>query len=115
VAYWLDAKLAGAIAGVGQRVLSGASRKNATAFLDALSEDLAAGGAVPAPTPPDPGAPAASAPAADELEAPRVYGGRSASAETDMRAFTRGLVAGFALSAATFATAALLDRIRGRR
>jgi carbon monoxide dehydrogenase subunit G len=115
VAYWLDAKLAGAIAGVGQRVLSGASRKNATAFLDALSKELVAGN----PSSPDSEggaeAPTVAPPTAEEPDAPRVYGGRSASAGTDTRSFSRGVVVGFALSAATFTIAAVLDRIRGRR
>jgi carbon monoxide dehydrogenase subunit G len=70
VDYRMDARLAGPIAGVGQRVVAGVSRKNAQMFFDALERELApndAGGAAPAVEP----APASA-------HAPRVHRGAPA-------------------------------------
>jgi len=123
--YSMDATLSGPIAGVGQRVLSGASRKNATTFLQALERELTEAGAAPAPGPaPAEGAaapPAAAVPApapgrGETTASPRVYAGRQeTSAEPAVDAFRRGVVLGFALSATTFVLARLLEsRRRGR-
>lgn len=40
IAYRLDARVAGRIAGVGQRVIAGVSRRNAVAFFNALEREL---------------------------------------------------------------------------
>jgi carbon monoxide dehydrogenase subunit G len=52
IAYWMDARIAGRIAGVGQRVLAGVSRRNASAFFTALEQELTLGNAAPAGPPP---------------------------------------------------------------
>lgn len=129
IAYTMDATLSGPIAGVGQRVLSGASKKNAKMFLDALERELAAppDTVPPSPSQPaDPAKPAAAATAAAPALAataagrgdssaaaePRVHAGGAASRSSSDDGFQRGLIFGFALSAATFALAALLERTR---
>ena len=55
VAYRMDAQVTGAIAGVGQRVITGVSRRNANDFLKALGKELSE------PTPEPPPEPAAAA------------------------------------------------------
>jgi carbon monoxide dehydrogenase subunit G len=88
--YTMDAQLAGPIAGVGQRVVSGVSRKNAEAFFDALERELAA------PAEAAPGAEAAS-PAAEA--APTVHPGAARGGGIDFDSFVRGLVVGALLTA----------------
>jgi uncharacterized protein len=96
VAYRMDAKVAGAIAGVGQRVLSGVSRKNASAFFKGLEEELSAAAT----------ALSESMPAADDQPAAagaaRVYAGKAGIGDhrEAMVWFIRGLVVGSILSAA---------------
>jgi carbon monoxide dehydrogenase subunit G len=77
VAYRMDAQLAGPIAGVGQRVAAGVSRKNAEAFFGALEREL---GEV------------ASPPAADEPVTHRPPAESRTGSELDW--FLRGFVAG---------------------
>jgi carbon monoxide dehydrogenase subunit G len=119
VTYSMDATLAGAIAGVGQRVLSGASRKNATAFLEGLEAELTSPSAAAPQAAVEHAAPAAAGAdgAAGVAEGPRVYGGRTqvVGARGDGRAFERGIVLGFLLAAAAFITAGVLENRRTRR
>jgi carbon monoxide dehydrogenase subunit G len=123
VSYSMDATLAGAIAGVGQRVLSGASRKNATMFLDGLQavlNDPASASTAADAEPQVASAAAASAvngSASGATPAPRVYGGGAAASggDGDVQSFTRGVVLGFLLAAASFITAGVLENRRARR
>jgi len=86
VDYRMDAQLAGPIAGVGQRVVAGVSRKNAEAFFEALERELAA-----------PPAPAAAEP---EEPAATVHPGRPAEKSgTDFDSFLRGVAVGVLLTA----------------
>lgn len=99
VEYRMDAQLSGPIAGVGQRVVAGVSRKNAEAFFAALEEALSGNGAAA-----EAGEPPADTPAAG-ASGPRatVYAGSSRNApagELDM--FVRGLVAGALLTTIGF-------------
>jgi carbon monoxide dehydrogenase subunit G len=95
VAYRMDAKVAGAIAGVGQRVLAGVSRKNASAFFTAFEAELSAPALSIAEATPT-GDQQADAPGAA-----RVYAGKAGTGgERDaMGWFVRGLVVGSILSA----------------
>ena len=54
VAYRMDAQVTGAIAGVGQRVITGVSRRNANDFLKALGKELSEPTPEPPPEPPPP-------------------------------------------------------------
>jgi carbon monoxide dehydrogenase subunit G len=122
VTYSMDATLAGAIAGVGQRVLSGASRKNATAFLDGLQAELTAHAANGSPLAPRTGAapavrPDSQDPASDSVPAPQVYGGRAQPSRggSEVQSFSRGVVLGFVLAGAAFIAAGVLENRRVRR
>jgi uncharacterized protein len=86
VDYTMDAQLAGPIAGVGQRVVAGVSRKNAEAFFAALERELAA--------------PAAAEPEAAEPPA-TVHPGRASteSGGGELEWFLRGLAVGALLTA----------------
>lgn len=82
IGYQMDAKIAGRIAGVGQRVIAGVSRKNATAFFNAVERELtAATEESPASSGPVPenGGQAVEEPVAglapSSTDAPRVYPG----------------------------------------
>jgi hypothetical protein len=77
VAYRMDAQVTGAIAGVGQRVITGVSRRNASDFLKTLGRELSD----PTPEAPESAPPATGdgAPDAGALEAAKpgaVYEGR---------------------------------------
>jgi carbon monoxide dehydrogenase subunit G len=88
VDYRMDAKLAGPIAGVGQRVVAGVSRKNAQMFFDALERELASNG--------DGGTVAASEPAPGPEDAARVYPGAPAKASSGapVDRFVLGVIVG---------------------
>ena len=99
VDYRMDAQLAGPIAGVGQRVVAGVSRKNAEAFFDALEHELSGNGSAL-----EGEAARGEAPTA-EATAPRgtVHAGSARTgpgAELDW--FARGLAAGALLTAFGF-------------
>jgi uncharacterized protein len=82
VEYTMDAQLAGPIAGVGQRVVAGVSRKNAEAFFEALERELAE-----APAEPD-----------STSEAPSVHPGAERS-RSELDPFLRGVLVGVLLTA----------------
>lgn len=122
VSYTMDATLAGPIAGVGQRVLSGAARKNATMFLDGLQQVLLSGEAAEEPAPADEGGAATAAEAAPAAGAartagPKVYAGRAqkSGGGNDADAFQRGVISGFVLAALAFVLAGILENRRARR
>jgi carbon monoxide dehydrogenase subunit G len=109
VEYHMDAKVAGVIAGVGQRVLAGVSRKNASAFFAALEEELA--DQAPSAAASDANGAAATATdsggSASAPQAPQVYAGARAGGSDDaaMRWFVCGLVVGSLLSAVSIRVA----------
>jgi carbon monoxide dehydrogenase subunit G len=115
VAYTMDATLAGPVAGVGQRVLAGASRKNATMFLDGLQRVLLSGPVAAAPT--ETTAAAAAQAPVSSAAAPNVYAGRvqSSGGDGDAKTFERGVVVGFLLAAASFVLAGILEHRRAAR
>jgi hypothetical protein len=109
IGYDADAAVGGAIGGVGQRMLSGVTRKMAGQFFTAVDQEIAGVGAAPAPAagPVAAGAPAGAAvgtPGATEPSGIRpaaggagtVYAGRAAaSAEsTRIKDFVMGTVTG---------------------
>jgi uncharacterized protein len=97
VDYTMDAQLAGPIAGVGQRVLAGVSRKNADAFFAALEQEFAAGSEASPAEPP--GEPAQTA--VEPAPAAAVYAGRAGAGGPpgELGWFLRGLAAGALLTA----------------
>jgi carbon monoxide dehydrogenase subunit G len=84
VDYRMDAQLAGPIAGVGQRVIAGVSRKNAEAFFDALERELTENGS----------ARAAEAPSPSGI----VHAGAQRDSGTELGWFARGLATGALLT-----------------
>ena len=109
VAYRMDAQVTGAIAGVGQRVITGVSRRNANDFLKALAKELSE----PTPeAPPEPAAVASDggAPAAGPVAAAEpgtVYEGRPRGSGPPA-----GVIAGIA---AALALVAVLVALRRRK
>jgi carbon monoxide dehydrogenase subunit G len=78
LSYDADAVVGGVIGGVGQRMLTGVTKKMAGEFFNAVDRDIATGGAVAAPAPAAvAGAPGAVAEAA--AAAPKVYAGAAAA------------------------------------
>lgn len=111
IQYFMDANLAGPIAGVGQRVLSGVSRKNATMFFRALEEQLTT---VP---PPVAAGPQAAVPATRAAPAAQVYSGSRTKPSADRQRWLRlGLLAGSALTVLVFRLARVVanHRRKGR-
>jgi carbon monoxide dehydrogenase subunit G len=90
VRYHMDAKVTGRIAGVGQRVITGVSRRNASGFLKALAQELAEHPeeAQPEPAPTDV---SQNEPAPDDHQ--RVYEGRLHEHPTPV-----GLILGVAMA-----------------
>ena len=109
VAYRMDAQVTGPIAGVGQRVITGVSRRNANDFLKALGKELAEPPPEPPPEPvaaaSDGGAPDAGPVAA--AEPGTVYEGRPRSSGPPA-----GVIAGIA---AALALVAVLVALRRRK
>ena len=103
--YDADASVGGAVGGVGQRMLSGVTRKMAGQFFSAVDAHIAGGGLPPAveavPVVVAPGVPAA-APAAGAPAAPRTYAGRAAAAPavSRVRDFALGTLTGGAIALA---------------
>jgi carbon monoxide dehydrogenase subunit G len=95
VVYRMDAKVAGAIAGVGQRVLWGVSRKNANAFFKGLEAELTVPAVAVAESMP------AAAEQPDDKDAARVYAGKAGTGNdrVAMQWFVAGLVIGSILPA----------------
>ncbi|TQM64037.1 SRPBCC family protein [Humibacillus xanthopallidus] len=120
--YDADASVGGAIGGVGQRMLSGVTRKMAGEFFAALDADIAGlnGAGTGVATPPLAGGPeavgAAPAPMAGAGSAPRSYPGRasqpSGSALEGPRGFALGVVAGGVIALLGVALGARLGRRR---
>ncbi|UOY00415.1 SRPBCC family protein [Blastococcus sp. PRF04-17] len=100
--YSADAVVGGAVAGVGQRMMTGVAKRMAGQFFKAIDDELT-GAVVPISTAPsaaavsDTGLAAAGAPA----EAPRVFTGKAAAtgaAPTDLQSVLLGAAAGAALT-----------------
>lgn len=106
VAYAMDATLTGPIAGVGQRVLAGASRRNATLFLQALRDELLR---------PDAAPPVDEAREAAPPSGAASYTGRTAARDGDADAFQRGVLAGFALALLALLVGGAVERRRAPR
>jgi carbon monoxide dehydrogenase subunit G len=111
IVYSLDATLSGPVAGVGQRLLAGASRRNAKTFMEALERELASAEPAAATAAADAPPPAG---VSGERAVPQAYPGR-AGEEPAVDAFQRGVLVGFALSAGAFTLARLLERRARRR
>ena len=123
--YDANASVGGSIGGVGQRMLSGVTKKMAGQFFAALDEDIATGGMVPVPavagvpTPAPagmPGAPAAAAPGLPGTPAVgTTFTGRaapSAAAATSTRDLVVAALAGGLLALAGVALGARIARRR---
>jgi carbon monoxide dehydrogenase subunit G len=104
--YEADAVVGGAIGGVGQRMLSGVSRKMATQFFTAIDEHLAAG-----PTLPEEPVPATGAPEGVAMERRAAYAGRGVT-PTSGPGFALGVVAGGLIALAGVAVGAVIGRRR---
>ena len=121
--YDADASVGGAIGGVGQRMLSGVTRKMAGQFFAALDADIA-GGATALAAAEVVGAPEAAGvagapgvPGAAPTTGPRTYAGRAAapagaSALEGSRGFALGVVAGGVIALLGVALGARLGRRR---
>lgn len=111
VAYAMDATLTGPIAGVGQRVLAGASRRNATLFLQALRDELLR----PAAAPPEGEAPSPAHAAPASAAGAASYAGRAVERDGDADAFQRGILVGFALALLALLIGGAVERRRAPR
>src|SRR5918912_378666 len=99
--YQADARIAGPVAGVGQRMLAAAARKNAELFLGGVDQALsgAATPTAPATEAPATAAPATLAPVAGPAGAAAVAAGQvftrpHAAADPELRRFLAGVAAG---------------------
>lgn len=94
--YSADAVVGGAVAGVGQRMISGVAKRMAGQFFQAIDDELT-GVAAPVPAAVAPGAPA---PVAAAPGAPQVFAGRAAAAAVpaDVRTLALGAVGGAVLT-----------------
>jgi carbon monoxide dehydrogenase subunit G len=115
VTYDANAEVGGPIGGVGQRMLSGVTKKMAGQFFAALDADIAGVRPEDRAVAPIPGA--ASAPAAASAQAagePRVYAGKAPAAapEVDGRSFAAGTVVGGLLVLAGVLVGARIGRRR---
>jgi carbon monoxide dehydrogenase subunit G len=96
--YSADAVVGGAVAGVGQRMISGVAKRMAGQFFKAIDDELT-GVAVPASAAAAP-AVGSAAPAAAAPGAPQVFAGRAAAAAVpaDVRTLALGAVGGAVLT-----------------
>lgn len=100
VSYDAEAEIAGPIAGVGQRLLSGVAKRMAGEFVSSVNEALAG---TTAPGPPVPASPVPVS------TVPASTGPRSASLR-EKAGFARGMLAGVAVTLAGVAAARLIGR-----
>jgi hypothetical protein len=109
--YDADAVVGGVIGGVGQRMLTGVTKKMAGEFFNAVDRDIATGGAVTAP------AATAGAPGSVVEAAPKVYAGAApASGGAAGRPGDQGFALGVAVGGlVALAGVALGAAIRGMR
>jgi carbon monoxide dehydrogenase subunit G len=116
VTYDANASVGGAIGGVGQRMLSGVTKKMAGEFFTALDQHIATGGAMAAPAAEAPaGAPAeAAAPAAGTSAVGTTFTGKAAAAPAAPASTRDLIVAALAGGLLALAGVALGARI-GRR
>lgn len=119
VTYDANASVGGAIGGVGQRMLSGVTRKMAGEFFTALDQHIATGGVVPVPAAPVavgvPAAPAAVPAAPGTPAVGTTFTGRAAAAPpapTSTRDLLIAAVAGGLLALAGVALGARIGRRR---
>lgn len=98
--YSADAVVGGAVAGVGQRMMTGVAKRMAGQFFTAIDNELT-GAVVPISAAPSASTPAgnASVAAAPTAEAPRVFAGRAAAAAgPDWQSAVMGAAAGALLT-----------------
>lgn len=98
--YSADAVVGGAVAGVGQRMMTGVAKRMAGQFFTAIDNELT-GAVVPISAAPSASAPTgdASVAAAPTAEAPRVFAGRAAAAAgPDWQSAVMGAAAGALLT-----------------
>jgi carbon monoxide dehydrogenase subunit G len=115
VTYDANASVGGAIGGVGQRMLSGVTRKMAGEFFTALDAHIATGGAAPSVAAGVPSAPVAVPAAAGTPEVGTTFTGRAAAAPaapTSTRDLVLAAVAGGLLALAGVALGARIGRRR---
>lgn len=110
VTYKADAEVGGPIGGVGQRMLSGVTKKMAGQFFAALDAEIAGVRPEERAVAPIPGA--VTVPTAVPAGEPRVYAGRPAPAapQVDGRSFAAGAVAGALIALAGVALGARIAR-----
>jgi carbon monoxide dehydrogenase subunit G len=96
--YSADAVVGGAVAGVGQRMMTGVAKRMAGQFFTAIDDELTGKAVVPIGAAPS--AVAAAAPGAPAAEVPRVFAGRAAAAPAaaDVRTLALGAVGGALLT-----------------
>lgn len=116
VTYDANASVGGAIGGVGQRMLSGVTRKMAGEFFTALDQHIATGGVLPTPAvPAGVAVPAAPGPAAGTPAVGTTFTGKAAAAPaapTSTRDLVLAAVAGGLLALAGVALGARIGRRR---
>jgi uncharacterized protein len=93
ISYSADAKVSGALAGVGQRMISAAAKRTTTEFMSSLDDALRRGER------PRPEEPEAAQSAAEPVGTAHVYT-RTGQAEPGNRQFVMGLATGFAIAIA---------------
>ncbi|CAN5747133.1 hypothetical protein BH18ACT15_BH18ACT15_05110 [soil metagenome] len=106
LSYHADAKVTGALAGVGQRMVAAAAKKTTAEFMSALDRALSTDGERRPQEAAEAGVPSATEPA----EQGRVYT-RAPGAEPGNRQFVMGLATGFAIAIA----GVLVGRFTARR
>lgn len=96
--YSADAVVGGAVAGVGQRMMTGVAKRMAGQFFKAIDDELTGRAVVPIGAAPS--AVAAAAPGAPGVEAPRVFAGRAAAAPAaaDVKTLALGAAGGALLT-----------------
>lgn len=94
--YSADAVVGGAVAGVGQRMMTGVAKRMAGQFFKAIDDELT-GAVIPIAAAPSA---VAAAPGAPAVEAPRVFAGKAAAAPApaDVRTLALGAVGGALLT-----------------
>jgi uncharacterized protein len=111
--YSADAVVGGAVAGVGQRMMTGVAKRMAGQFFSAIDAELT-GAVAPVPAAPEPTAAAVGEPAPVSAAAPQVFAGRAAAAgeALDLRSFLLGAASGGFFTAVGVALGWLLGRRR---
>ncbi|GAA3184752.1 hypothetical protein GCM10010531_43700 [Blastococcus jejuensis] len=110
--YSADAVVGGAVAGVGQRMMTGVAKRMAGQFFKAIDDELTGRAVVPIGAAPS--AVAAGAPGAG-VEAPRVFAGRAAAAPAaaDVRTLVLGAAGGALLTLISILIGYRLGRRKG--